>query len=204
MTSLFRHVDTIVSRVLAFCATHCLADQLKALLITIRALQTSADRPKETQDAMFLVRALVVGEDRRFYLHGGIDTRSLLRALATYLHTGEVQGASTITQQLVRVLTNDYRRAVRRKIREMCLASAVDREVAKEDQALLYLGIGYFGWHMNGLRQARQRLRLTSALSAGTAAAIVARLRYPEPQSPTILQTQRIDRRKKYIEAQMR
>jgi membrane carboxypeptidase/penicillin-binding protein len=188
---------------LASAAQRFLTVELRDLFADIRRLQQS-QAPLERSESETLIRALVIAEDRRFYAHEGVDTRGLFRALCILVRSGPVQGASTITQQLVRVLTNDYRRSLRRKIKEMCLACAVHHSVPKEAQAVLYLQIGYFGWQMNGLVQARRRLQCTSALSVADAAALVARLRYPEPQHATELQQLRIERRANYIRASMK
>lgn len=151
-----------------------------------------------------LVQALVIAEDRRLFFHHGVDTRGLTRAFLLYLRTGEIQGASTITQQLVRVLTHDYRRSWRRKAKEMCLACALDRVVSKESQATLYLRIAYYGWRMTGCAQAKRHLGYTSPLNPHAAANIVARLRYPEPNHSSPAQLERIRRRARYIEVQIK
>ena len=63
-------------------------------------------------------------------------------------------GASTINQQLVRVLTNRYERTFKRKVKEILLASLVARAIPKTDIPGIYLSVAYFGWRMNGLVQA--------------------------------------------------
>ena len=148
--------------------------------------------------------ALVAGEDRRFTSHFGVDTKGLLRAFGVYVSRREVQGASTITQQLVRVVTHDYRRSIRRKAKELCIACAADRQFAKRDQAELYLLLGYYGWRMNGLRQALDRLGFSLPLDAAQAASLVARLRYPEPATADTKQLSRIEGRAAYIASQVR
>lgn len=150
------------------------------------------------------VNALIAGEDRRFMNHRGVDTKGLVRALGVYVSRREVQGASTITQQLVRVVTHDYRRSLQRKAKELCIACAVDRRFAKRDQAELYLLLGYYGWRMNGLRQALGRLKFALPLNQDQAALLVARLRYPEPTTASPNQLSRIERRASYIASQMR
>lgn len=149
------------------------------------------------------VEALIAGEDRRFMNHFGVDTKGLLRALGVYFTRREVQGASTITQQLVRVVTHDYRRSLQRKAKELSIACAVDRRYAKSDQAELYLLLGYYGWRMNGLRQALGRLKFVLPLDRGQATHLVARLRYPEPATASHSQLSRIEGRATYIASQM-
>lgn len=70
-----------------------------------------------------LRRAVVAVEDRRFYLHPGVDPVGLGRALWTDIRLGEAaQGGSTLTQQLARTLFLSNRRTVGRKVREAALA----------------------------------------------------------------------------------
>ncbi len=75
-----------------------------------------------------LVLALVAGEDNSFFEHSGIDYRSILRAAWVNLRAGgEIkQGASTITQQMVKGLLLSPERKFRRKIREMILAQLIE------------------------------------------------------------------------------
>ena len=55
------------------------------------------------------------------------------------------EGASTIEQQLVRVLTNDYERTLKRKLKEIYLASHLRKYADKETIAIAYLDIAYYG-----------------------------------------------------------
>ncbi len=75
-----------------------------------------------------LKQAVVASEDRRFYQHRGVDARGLLRALRADAGAGEYeQGASTITQQLVRLAYTDDRSAtLSRKLREAGLARELE------------------------------------------------------------------------------
>ena len=71
------------------------------------------------EDYAKLVRFLVVAEDHRFYSHSGYDVIGICRAFYKNVFRGKREGASTIEQQLVRVLTEDYRYSFRRKINEI-------------------------------------------------------------------------------------
>ncbi len=90
-------------------------------------------------------------EDRGFYDHGGIDYIALVRAgLKNMLTMKYSQGASTITQQLSRILLKDRRKSISRKYREAMVAIALEAKMDK-DQILeaylnqVYLGHGAFG-----------------------------------------------------------
>ena len=68
-----------------------------------------------------LSKLLISGEDHRFFYHIGFDFIAIARAIKNRVLYNKVEGASTIEQQLVRVLTNDYQRTFSRKIREIFL-----------------------------------------------------------------------------------
>ena len=80
-----------------------------------------------------LRRATVAIEDERFYKHGGVDINAIVRAAFKNLRSGKnLQGGSTITQQLVRALyIKDPKRDFNRKIREAKLASELEDEHSK-------------------------------------------------------------------------
>lgn len=170
----------------------------QAEMVLFQARKMTENYPS-SDDFQMLVDALVQAEDHRFYSHHGVDVRSIMRAIMITAFTNRTQGASTITQQLARVITGDYRRSVDRKFKELCLAAWLDSKMAKHEQAVAYLHVAYFGWGMNGWRQAVRRLRIDFPCSAKDAAAVVARLKYPEPQHPSLKQLCRIRNRQNHI-----
>jgi len=147
-----------------------------------------------------LLTALIVAEDRRFYSHGGVDAIAIVGALWRFVYVRRLAGASTIEQQMVRVLTQDRGRTLRRKFRETILACTLVNKYDKPDIAGMYLAAAYFGWEMNGIEQACRRLDLNlSQLSTRQAASIVARLKYPEPDKPSAARAALIARRTEHI-----
>ena len=62
-----------------------------------------------------LSKLLISGEDHRFYYHLGFDTIAICRALRNRLIYNRIEGASTIEQQLVRVLMNDFEKTYKRR-----------------------------------------------------------------------------------------
>lgn len=145
-------------------------------------------------------KLLVTGEDRRHGLHSGFDVRAIARALWRWVTSRRREGASTIEQQLVRVLTGRYERSLVRKIREILLASLVAEAFPKHALPSVYLRVGYYGWRMNGFEQACGRLGLPGAsLSLRDAASLVARLKYPEPRTPPPFRTEQIRCREDYL-----
>lgn len=147
-----------------------------------------------------LIAALIGAEDRRFYAHSGVDPFAIMRAFYMILLKRQIMGASTIEQQLVRTLTGRYERRLGRKIREILLATRVTVIIPKREIPGVYLSVAYFGWGMNGVKQACERLGLQmGSLSLRQAASIVARLKYPEPQVAPVARTLQIAVRTDYI-----
>lgn len=156
-----------------------------------------------------LQEMLVYGEDHRFIKHKGYDLISIGRAIYRTL-SGEPQGGSTIAQQTARIITGQYERSIIRKFREIRLAKRITATFPKDQIPAIYLLISYFGWRMNGVKQAYSRLGITaSELTPTQAAELIARLKYPEPQrSPESRIKQIINRRdhllKRYLILQSR
>lgn len=167
--------------------------------IRIIQLQKFSHRKYAALELGELILALVMAEDRRFFQHCGVDLRGIFRAVVVYISKRSVQGASTITQQLVRVVINDYRFSFQRKLKEICIAVEVDSIISKKTQAELYLMLGYYGWRMNGLASARERLTISFPCTTEEAAQIVARLKYPEPERSSTTQTKKINGRAAHI-----
>jgi penicillin-binding protein 1A len=126
---------------------------------------------------------LVAGEDHRFFSHPGVDPIAICRAVWRRVAFGKIEGASMIAQQLVRVLTGRYEQTLYRKFKEMVLAVLITTVVPKSVLPSLYLRIGYFGWRMNGFREACRRLGFRpDGMTLLDCAELVARLKYPEPR----------------------
>jgi len=148
----------------------------------------------------FLSRLLISGEDHRYFGHNGIDLIAICRVLWRRLAWGVCEGASTIEMQTVRILTGRYERNFRRKIKEMLLATLVTHVIPKEELPTVYLRIAYFGWRMNSLNQACRRLDLNSSfLTFYDAAALIARLKYPEPRKAPLFRRKQISRRAQHL-----
>ena len=91
-------------------------------------------------------KAFVAAEDKRFYQHGGIDERGLIRAFVSNLAApGRPQGGSTITQQVAKNLLVGDDLSYERKIREMIVALRIDRSLTKDEILEVYLNSIYLG-----------------------------------------------------------
>lgn len=87
-----------------------------------------------------LRQATIATEDARFYQHSGYDPRSIARALWQAVQGGEVvSGASTIPQQLVKIAFLSPERTLRRKFKEVILATEISRRYTKDEILELYL-----------------------------------------------------------------
>lgn len=111
--------------------------------------------PEEIPDVMR--QAILSAEDSSFYQHRGLDFVGLLRAIYINLRRGELsQGASTITQQVVKNLVLSPERSIRRKVQEAILAWKLDGNLGKDEILTIYLNEVFFGVHFYGVEEASQ------------------------------------------------
>jgi len=105
-----------------------------------------------------LTHATLAAEDIRFYQHGGIDWRGILRAAIANLRSGNIylQGGSTITQQLVKTSLLGSQKTFQRKFREQILAILLERKYSKEEILELYLNQIPYGSNAYGIAAAAQ------------------------------------------------
>lgn len=101
--------------------------------------------------------AFVAVEDKRFYTHHGIDYKRILGALVNNAKGNRTQGASTITQQLVKNVYLSSEQTFERKFKEMQLAIKIERQLSKEEIMEKYLNLLYFGSGEYGVKNAAQR-----------------------------------------------
>jgi penicillin-binding protein 1A len=102
-------------------------------------------------------RAVVAAEDHRFFHHRGVDYQAVVRAVQENRKAGKVvQGASTITQQLIRNLYTGSERTFARKAREALLAIQAERVYSKEEILARYLNTVYLGESTFGVEAASQ------------------------------------------------
>lgn len=134
-----------------------------------------------------LINAVVATEDRRFFNHSGIDFFGILRAYRVNQKAGRiVQGGSTITQQLAKLLFLDPERTFKRKIQEILLAIQLERHFTKEQILTFYLNRAYFGSGSYGVGNAAKNYfgKDVSRLSLNECALLAAVLKAPSKLSP--------------------
>ncbi|MGQ4646949.1 PBP1A family penicillin-binding protein [Lyngbya aestuarii] len=102
-----------------------------------------------------LIEAFVATEDRRFEKHSGVDFQGIFRAaFSNLLARGVVEGGSTITQQLARIVYFDQERSLARKLKEMRMAQKIEHDIDKEQILERYLNLVYLGSGAYGIADA--------------------------------------------------
>lgn len=101
--------------------------------------------------------AFISVEDIRFYKHSGVDVIGIARALWSDIKAGGiVEGGSTITQQLARMLFLKPEKSLNRKIKEAALSLRIEKRYTKEEILGMYLNQAYFGTRAYGIEAAAQ------------------------------------------------
>lgn len=134
-----------------------------------------------------IVKGVVASEDRDFYKHDGLNYKGIFRAFVTNLvHLRVVQGGSTITQQLGKVLFTDMERSLRRKIFEAFCAIEIEKHYDKQDIFSMYLNLIYFGNGAYGVESASKMYfgKPVNELNEVECAVIVATISSPRIYSP--------------------
>ncbi len=138
--------------------------------------------PSQMKDAMVAV------EDRRYYMHPGVDPIGITRSFYVRAVNGRwTQGGSTITQQLARNIYLNSNKEFGRKIREIILALAMETKFSKDEILELYLNKVYFGGGAYGVDAASRKFFDHGAenLSLAEAAIIAGLVKAPSRYSPT-------------------
>lgn len=145
-----------------------------------------------------ILKAIVDIEDSRYYEHGALDLKGILRALSNNASDGNTQGASTLTQQYVKnvfveeagddptKVAQATQQTIGRKIKEMKYAIQVEKELGKKKILENYLNITFFGEQAYGIEAAAQRYFSTSAknLSLTQAALLAGMVQSPSRYDP--------------------
>ena len=131
--------------------TFCASDG--QVIKTFAAYTYSNVELKEVPDQ--LVKALIATEDKNFYKHPGYDLFGLGRSMVANVLAGRVvQGASTITQQLSRILFLSNEKTFTRKIKELQVAAQIEKTISKDKILEMYLNNVYLGSGAYGVKGA--------------------------------------------------
>ncbi|REJ56550.1 MAG: penicillin-binding protein 1A [Microcystis aeruginosa DA14] len=134
-----------------------------------------------------LKRAVMAIEDSHFYHHRGINPNSIGRAvIANWKSGGVVEGASTITMQLVKNIFLSHARTVSRKLAEAVLAIRVEQVFSKNDILEMYLNNIYWGHNNYGVQTAAKSYfnKPASELNLAESAMMAGLIQAPEVYSP--------------------
>ncbi|HEX4977043.1 MAG TPA: transglycosylase domain-containing protein [Nocardioides sp.] len=145
-----------------------------------RTMVSLSDVPDHVENAV------IAAEDRTFYTNQGIDPKGILRAAFSNARGNATQGASTITQQYVKVYYLSSDRTLTRKIKEAFLSLKLQRTTSKQEILQGYLNTIYFGRGAYGIQAAAQAYFDKDAkdLSVREGAALAAILNSPENYDP--------------------
>lgn len=144
-----------------------------------------------------LIEAFVAAEDHDFFNHFGISVKGIIRSSLINLYRRKlVQGASTITQQLARLLFLSPERTWYRKIRELIVAFQLEQQLTKSQILELYLNNIYFGRGIYGVEAASRRFwgKTVAELTleqAATLAAVAKSARFYSPLNAPLSAKQR-------------
>ncbi|MEQ6377221.1 PBP1A family penicillin-binding protein [Bacillaceae bacterium S4-13-56] len=157
-----------------------------------RTLVPIDDIPHHVQEAFIAV------EDKRFYEHAGIDSRSVLRAIFRNIASGKkAEGASTITQQLVKNIFLTNEKTWTRKIKEVMAATYLEHNYTKQKILEYYLNTIYFGHGVYGIEAASEYFfqKKSEELTTVEGAMLAAIPKAPNYYSPTVNPVQTKERR---------
>jgi penicillin-binding protein 1A len=164
-----------------------------------RIVLPPAQIPKHVQ------QAFVAAEDNRFFDHHGIDPMGIARAAFANAKAGRVvQGGSTITQQVAKLMLVGNERNLFRKIREAILAHKIERRLTKEQILAIYLNHAYLGHGAYGIQTAAEVYFAKDAkdLSVAEAAMLGGLPKAPSEDSP-FSSFKRARDRQRYVLGQM-
>ncbi|MFS2136523.1 transglycosylase domain-containing protein [Duganella sp. Dugasp56] len=158
--------------------------ELERVTVEIQRVHRSLEMGVFARPPLCAQQMLVSAEDHRASRHQGVDFHAIARAIFVRVIYGRREGASTIVQQVIRVLNNEYEISFRRKLKEISLALLVVERFDKIIFPAIYLSIGYYGAGMVGYQNACKKIGVPcSEENILIAAKIVARLKYPQPKN---------------------
>ena len=134
-----------------------------------------------------VVGAVLDAEDERFFEHGALDVRSIVRAAVTNVGAGRVvEGGSTITQQLAKIELLDSAKDLDRKLKEAAVALQLEKQLTKTQILDRYLNRVYFGNGAYGLQAAAERYFSTNVqqLTLAQGVLLAGLIRHPGGTDP--------------------
>lgn len=152
-----------------------------------------------------VVNAFLAAEDDQFFKHSGINFLAIARAMLANMRAGKnVQGGSTITQQVAKTFFLSPEKTISRKIREAMLAWQLEDNLSKEDILFLYLNQIFFGHGAYGIENACQTYfkKSVSDITLQEAAILAGLPQAPSRYSP-VTNPQKAKERQRYVLGRM-
>ncbi len=137
---------------------------------------------------LHLINAFIAAEDWNFFNHQGLSFKGIIRSILVNIYHGKkMQGASTITQQLVKLHFFDSKKTFNRKFKEQLYALLIERQYSKEQILEYYLNSVYFGPNIYGVQTACQKFwnKNVEEISQDEAALLAAIICSPGNYFPT-------------------
>lgn len=159
---------------------------------TMRTWTQLADIPDQVRNAF------IAAEDQRFYEHRGVSVRRILGALVNNIRTRSYsQGASTITQQLIKLTHLSETKTLSRKAQEAVLALQLERKLSKDEILECYLNTIYFGRGAYGVGAAAETYfsKEVSELTLAESALLAGVIKAPSSYAPHINPEKAVERR---------
>ena len=156
--------------------------------------------------SLWVRKATIAIEDRRFFQHNGVDLEGIARAAVSNLRAGEiVEGGSTITQQLVRNLYISREKTVQRKVKEACLATKLDGAWTKQRILTAYLNQSFYGNRAYGIEAASQTYfsKPATELTLSESALIAGLPQAPSSYDPFTAPARALARREEVLRAML-
>lgn len=111
----------------------------------LKSIENKSDFVATENMPNYVKGAFISMEDERFYKHHGFDIKGTTRALFSTISDRDVQGGSTITQQVVKNYYYDNERSFTRKIKELFVARKVEKQYSKNQILSFYMNNIYYG-----------------------------------------------------------
>ncbi len=186
-----------VSKIVDLAQTGSILDKEGNFISYVRGTENRTVVPLE-QIPLHVQQAFIAAEDTRFYSHFGFDPVRIFGAVVENLKSGGYsQGASTITQQLIKLSHLSAQKTLARKLEEVYLAVVLEQRYSKSEILEMYLNYIYFNRGAYGIQAASQAFfskdvgQLTIAQGAALAATIKAPAAYSLDEAPEANQTRR-------------
>ena len=159
-----------------------LYDQHGVPFYTLRGLENRIQVPGNHPNHL-LQLSILAAEDARFFQHWGVDPIRIAGAIWVNLRSGDYrQGASTLTQQMIKLMLLTPEKTLERKFREAILAIALEQRLSKQEILEYYLNTIYLGHGNYGVEQASRTYfdKSSSELNLSEASLLAGIIRRPE------------------------